>query len=341
VKRAQALSLRRFNTFGIAATARTAVQLEKREDLQDLAFDPQTDLVLGGGSNVLFAADVEGTVFLNRIRGMGIAAVDGDTVTVQANGGEIWHSLVLWSLEQGLSGLENLALIPGLVGAAPIQNIGAYGVELSDRLESVEAWDWQKGRLARFANADCGFSYRDSRFKSHDANRFLVTSISMRLDRAFTPVLDYSGVREQLQALRLDSPTAAQVSRAIMALRKRKLPDPARLGNAGSFFKNPVVSADAAEDLRTRFEGLPAHDAGAGAVKLSAAWMIERCGWKGHREGGAGVSDRHALVMVNHGGASGAEILSLAVKVARTVNAEFGVSLEPEPRIVGATWPSG
>jgi UDP-N-acetylmuramate dehydrogenase len=339
VKRAEGLSLGRFNTFGVPATARHAVQLDAPGDLQDLAFDPQTDLVLGGGSNVLFVADVEGTVFLNRIRGMGIAAIDDERVMVQANGGEIWHSLVLWSLEQGLSGLENLALIPGLVGAAPIQNIGAYGVELSDRVESVEAWDWQARRLVRFANDECAFAYRDSRFKSADPDRFFVTSINLRLDREFRPALAYAGVREQLQALKLDSPTAAQVCRAIIAIRKRKLPNPARMGNAGSFFKNPVVSPDMAEDLRKRYEGLPAHAAAPQAIKLSAAWMIEHCGWKGHREGAAGVSDRHALVLVNHGGASGADILSLAVRIAESVAAEFGVRLEPEPRIVGADWP--
>ena len=335
VKRAEALSLKRYNTFGVEAVARHAVQIDSVDDLAGLSFNPDSDLVLGGGSNTLFTGDIDGTVFLNRMRGARLIGVRDDSVLVEAGGGEIWHSLVLWTLAQGLSGLENLALIPGLVGAAPMQNIGAYGVELSDRLESLEAWDWEDGDFVRFANRDCGFSYRNSRFKSGDAGRFLITSITLRLDREFVPRLSYAGVREQLQALNIETPTAEQVSRAIIRIRKRRLPNPAKLGNAGSFFKNPVLHPDAAESLSKRFAGLPVRMLEGDMAKLSAAWMIEHCGWKGHREGPAGVSDRHALVLVNHGGASGGDILSLAARITRSVEQEFGVVLEPETRIVG------
>jgi UDP-N-acetylmuramate dehydrogenase len=331
------VSLRRYNTFGVRATARRLLAIESVDDLAGVSFDPATDLVLGGGSNVLLAGDVPGTVFLNRIGGMRITGTAGDETLVEAGGGCQWHSLVLWTLAQDLGGLENLSLIPGRVGAAPMQNIGAYGVELSDLLESVAAWDWQAGRPVRFSNRDCRFAYRDSRFRSEQPDRYLVTSISLRLRRCHAPNLTYAGLREELDAMGVAAPTPELVSRAVITIRRRKLPDPARIGNAGSFFKNPVLHPDRAESLRTRFDDLPVHIVTADSAKLSAAWMIEHCGWKGHREGDAGVSDLHALVLVNHGRATGREILALSKKIAASVLHEFGVVLEPEPRIVGAS----
>jgi UDP-N-acetylmuramate dehydrogenase len=335
MKAARGVSLQRYNCFGVPATAARAVQIDSLEDLRGQTFDPQRDLVLGGGSNVLLAGDIEGTVFLNRIRGMRLVALDEDSAVVEAGAGEIWHSLVLWSLAQGLNGLENLSLIPGLCGAAPIQNIGAYGVELADLLDSVEAWEWPAGRLVRIPNRDCGFGYRDSRFKSRDTQRYLITSIRLRLSRSFRPRLSYPGLIDQLAAMGIAEPSAQQVSRAVIALRKRRLPNPARLGNAGSFFQNPIVDPGQAETLRRRFEGLPVHDLGPRAAKLSAAWMIEHCGWKGYRDGDAGVSAQHALVLVNHGRASGQDILSLAGKIMQSVEETFGIRLQPEPVIVG------
>jgi UDP-N-acetylmuramate dehydrogenase len=334
MKQAEGISLRRYNTFGIDVRSNRVIQVDSLTDLPQIGFQPGRDLVLGGGSNVLLTADFPGMVLLNRLSGMRIVGEHNGTTLVEAAAGEIWHSLVLWSLANGLSGLENLSLIPGLTGAAPMQNIGAYGVELSDLLESVQAWDWQAERLVEFGQADCDFSYRDSRFKSRDAGRYLITHVRLRLSRVFRPRLGYAGLNEQLAAMELTDPSARQVSQAVIMLRKRKLPDPARIGNAGSFFKNPTVTAEQAEVLARRHEGLPVHSVSAQMAKLSAGWMIEQCGWKGYRDGDAGVSDRHALVLVNHGQVSGAEILDLANRITASVLETFGVQLQPEPTIV-------
>lgn len=328
-------SLQSLNTFGLDASAYALVEIESEEDVLALpGFDPARDLVLGGGSNVVFLSDVPGTVYLNRIRGLEIIGEDADTVTVEAGAGENWHELVLWSLVQGLNGLENLSLIPGSVGAAPIQNIGAYGVELASVLESVTAWDWLTSTWAVLERNDCKLAYRDSLFKSSGRDRFLITSVRLRLSRRFSPRIDYRGLAEELAGVEL---TAGAVSEAVIRLRRRKLPDPAVVGNAGSFFKNPVVDKALAEDLRVRHPGLPAWGLAGDQTKLSAAWMIQSCGLKGLRQGGAGVSEQHALVLVNTGGASGHDVGALTVKVQKSVFESFGVHLEAEPRLVQFT----
>jgi UDP-N-acetylmuramate dehydrogenase len=256
---------------------------------------------------------------------------------VRAEAGAGWDALVDWTLARGLAGLENLALIPGLVGAAPIQNIGAYGVEVAETIAVVEAWDRVERRALRLGHEDCAFGYRDSLFK-RVPERWIVTAVEFRLARSAPLRLDYAGVREELEAMGVTGPGPRDVAEAVRRLRRRKLPDPARIGNAGSFFKNPVVAQERAAQLRASFDGLPAYPAGAGLAKLSAAWLIEHCGWKGHRDGDAGIAAQHALVLVNHGLASGAELLALARRVAASVEERFGVRLEPEPRIVGARW---
>ena len=327
-------SLKALNSFGVEASAGLLLTIETEEDLLSLpAFDPGRDFVLGGGSNVLFASDVPGTVFLNRILGKEIISEHDDSVQVEAGAGEDWHQLVRWSLHQGLSGLENLSLIPGLAGASPIQNIGAYGVELSSVLEHVTAWDWQQSAWITLDRDGCLFTYRDSLFKSLEPDRYFITSIRLRLSRLFKPHLDYAGLRGELLSMGVDQATPEKVSDAVIRIRQKQLPDPAVTGNAGSFFKNPVVSMDEAELLRDRFPALPAWPAGADRAKLSAAWMIDQCGWKGARENDAAVSSRHALVIINHGGASGQQILALSNKIARSVLGEFGIQLEPEPKI--------
>ena len=325
-------SLKPFNTFGLDCRAAALVELESEEDLLAVpGFNPHRDFVLGGGSNVVLLDDVPGTVYLNRISGLEIIGEDGERALVEAGAGENWHGLVRWSLDQGLCGLENLSLIPGSVGAAPIQNIGAYGVELSSVLESVTAWDWRTGRWATLSREECRLGYRDSRFRSADAGRYLITSVRLSLSRSFEPRIDYPGLAEELDGTR---PTARAVSDAVIRLRRRKLPDPATVGNAGSFFKNPVIPRDQAEQLRSRHEALPAWPLGNGEVKLSAAWLIEACGLKGRQEGGARVSPQHALVLVNEGGASGHDVSALAVEVQKAVYETFGVRLEPEPLLV-------
>jgi len=338
MKRTPRASLKHLNSFSVEARASQLLELEIEHDLQtfttDHHFDPAHDLILGGGSNILFAGDVKGTVVLNRITGKRIVEDSNDEVLLEANAGENWHQLVLWALDQGLSGIENLSLIPGLAGAAPIQNIGAYGVELSDVLESMQALDLESGELHEFKHRDCHFAYRDSRFKSADAGRYLITRIRLRLQRNFVPKLGYKGINEELKIMGIDIPTAKQVSDAVVRIRRRKLPDPQFTGNAGSFFKNPVVSRATADLLAKDFASLPVYPAGKNEVKLSAAWLIEKCGWKGRSMGEAAVSDQHALVLINKGNATGSELLALADAIRESVQNQFGIELQPEPLIV-------
>jgi len=338
MKQTDNASLKHLNSFSVEARAARLLVLETEHDLQTFIdghqFDPRRDLILGGGSNVLFAGDVEGSVILNRVTGRKITADSEDQVLVEACGGENWHQLVLWCLEQGLSGIENLSLIPGLAGAAPIQNIGAYGMELSDVLDSLQALDLKTGEFREFDRENCQFAYRDSRFKSVDASRYLITRIRLALHRGFTPKLTYAGLGEELRSMGIESATAKQVGDAVIRIRQRKLPDPGLSPNAGSFFKNPIVESTVADLLKRDFEGLPVYAANNGKTKLSAAWMIDQCGWKGHRDGDAGVSEQHALVLVNHGNASGRQLLDLANAIVESVRSRFGVELQPEPRII-------
>jgi UDP-N-acetylmuramate dehydrogenase len=331
------------NTFGVAARAPLLVEVHDAAVLPGL-FDHAVPrdaavLVLGGGSNLLLAGDPEGAVLSLTGNAMQVIGGDDATAIVRADAGGEWHALVLWTLGHGLSGLENLALIPGTVGAAPIQNIGAYGVEVRERIHAVEAFERATGRTWRRAPDACGFAYRDSRFK-HEPERFVVTAVEFALPRTPQLRLGYAGLGEELAAMGVaGTPRPSQVAEAVCRIRRRKLPDPAVVGNAGSFFKNPIVPAAQAEALQAAHPALPVFRTGDEAVrKLSAAWLIDQCGWKGHRDGDAGVADRHALVLVNHGGASGAQLLALARRIAASVRERFGVALEPEPRIIGARW---
>ncbi|MCL6619363.1 MAG: UDP-N-acetylmuramate dehydrogenase [Thermomonas hydrothermalis] len=331
------------NTFGVRARAPMLVEVTDTAALPELAGyamlrDPAL-LVLGGGSNLLLAADPPGAVLTFNTCGISLLDASDRQALVRAEAGVVWHDFVLWTLGHGLSGLENLALIPGTVGAAPIQNIGAYGVEVCECVHAVEAFDRHTGRFVRLSPADCAFAYRDSVFKQQP-DRYWVTAVEFSLSRQFQPRLDYAGLAAELQAMGVtDPPRPAQVAEAVIRIRRRKLPNPAVLGNAGSFFKNPLVPQAQAEALRAEHPALPVYPAGDGVrCKLSAAWLIEQCGWKGHRDGDAGVSAQHALVLVNHGNASGADVLALARRIAASVQARFGVAIEPEPRLVGATW---
>jgi len=329
------------NTFRVDATTRCLAAVNDPAVLPEVLARPelrdQPLLVLGEGSNVLFVGNFDGVVLRPAWRSVHLSGDDGRVALVHAEAGYRWDALVDWTLERGLGGLENLALIPGLVGAAPIQNIGAYGVEVREFVTAVDAWDRQAGRSLRLGNGDCGFGYRDSVLK-RVPDRWIVTGVEFRLDRRREPVLEYAGVREELRALGTDRPGPAAIAAAVRRLRRRKLPDPARVGNAGSFFKNPVVPASCAEALRSEHPALPVYPAADGTSKLSAAWLIEACGWRGFRAGDAGISAQHALVLVNHGHATGAALLSLARRVADSVDERFGVRLEPEPRIVGAAF---
>ena len=334
--------LRARNTFGVAARAPVLVEVDDIASLPDAfarhAAADRPPLLLGGGSNLLFAGDPEGAVLSLSAAGIRIVDDHGTHAIVRAEAGAVWHDLVLWTLRQGLAGLENLALIPGTVGAAPIQNIGAYGVEVREFVHGVEAWEPAAARSMRLDRDACAFAYRDSRFK-READRFIVTAVEFALPRTPALRLDYAGICEELAAMGIDAPTPMQVCDAVCRIRRRKLPDPAVIGNAGSFFKNPIVPAALAEGLQQEHAGLPVFRGDAADNrKISAAWMIEACGWKGFREGDAGVAASHSLVLVNHGVATGAQLLSLARRIADSVQARFGVLIEPEPRIVGAAW---
>ncbi len=329
-------SLAEHNTFRVPARAAELAEVTDPGALPELLALPEIRerplLVLGDGSNLLFIGNFDGAVVLMDTRGIVELHNDGDSVLVRVAAGENWHGVVRWSLAQGLCGLENLSLIPGRAGAAPIQNIGAYGVELADNLISVEAYDSMVRETVRLEREQCGFRYRDSIFK-HTPERWIITAIELRLSRTPSLKLDYAGVRQELADTQVTKPTPKDVSAAVCRLRQRKLPDPAKIGNAGSFFKNPAVSESQAAELQKQFPGLPVFDAPTGR-KISAAWLIESCGWKGFREGDAGVSEKHALVLVNYGSASGAQIWSLAQRIRNSVQEKFGIRLEPEPRII-------
>ncbi|MGO4220814.1 UDP-N-acetylmuramate dehydrogenase [Lysobacter sp. TAF61] len=333
--------LDRRNTFGVAARAPWLAELRDAGDLPGLLSRPEfrerAPLVLGGGSNLLFAGDPDAPVLALTGQDVRVLRDDG-TAIVRADAGVQWHGFVMHTLDLGLAGLENLALIPGTVGAAPIQNIGAYGVEVRDFIHAVEAFEPASGQVHRLDAAACRFAYRDSVFK-HEPDRYIVTAVEFALPHAPTLKLDYAGIGDEIVAMGIAAPTARDVANAVIAIRRRKLPDPAVLGNAGSFFKNPIVAQAQAEALQAQYPALPVFRGNDGTTrKLPAAWFIEACGWKGHRDGDAGVAATHALVLVNHGHASGQQLLELAHRIADSVRERFDVAIEPEPRVIGAAW---
>nr|WP_286010390.1 UDP-N-acetylmuramate dehydrogenase [Serpens gallinarum] len=331
------LSLKPFNTFGVDVCAQLFAEAHDEAHVREaLALAAQRALpllVIGGGSNLLLTKDVEALVLRMASLGRRILSDDDQRVVVEAEAGEPWHPFVLWTLEQGLVGLENLSLIPGTVGAAPMQNIGAYGVEIKDVFAGLTALDRETGEVRDFALEDCAFGYRDSLFKQQPG-RWLILRVRFVLQRHSTLHLDYGPIRQRLEAQGVQAPTALDVSRAVCEIRSEKLPDPARLGNAGSFFKNPLVAAPLAERLRAEHPDLVAYPAANDQVKLAAGWLIERAGWKGFRDGDAGVHARQALVLVNYGQATGSQLLSLARRIQADITTKFGVTLEIEPNVL-------
>lgn len=329
--------LKPYNTFGVSVQARLFAEARTDDEVREaLALAAERGLplqVIGGGSNLLLTRDLDALVLRMASRGIRVLAEADGRVIVEAEAGEPWHPFVLWTLDQGLAGLENLSLIPGTVGAAPMQNIGAYGVEIKDVFVGLTALDRQSGELHEFGLDDCAFGYRESRFK-REAGRWVILRVRFALGRAAALHLDYGPVRQRLEAEGISAPTPRDVSRAICAIRSEKLPDPAQLGNAGSFFKNPVVPAAQAEALRQQYPDLVAYPQGEGLAKLAAGWLIDKAGWKGFREGDAGVHRLQALVLVNHGQATGEEIHALAGRIQADIAARFGVELEMEPNLL-------
>ena len=331
------VSLKAYNSFAVDVAARWFAEAHDDDQVREALVHAQQQqlpvLLLGGGSNMLLTADVEALVLRMASRGIRVLQDDGERVLVEAEAGESWHPFVQWTLQQGLVGLENLSLIPGTVGAAPMQNIGAYGVELKDLFAGLTALDRHSGELREFSLADCDFAYRDSLFK-REAGRWVILRVRFALSRTARLHLDYGPLRQRLAEQGMTTPTAVDVSRAICAIRSEKLPDPAVLGNAGSFFKNPMVSVELAQRLSAEHADLVAYPQADGRVKLAAGWLIERAGWKGFREGDAGVHRLQALVLVNYGQASGQQLLALAQRIQADIFRRFAVELEIEPNVL-------
>jgi len=331
--------LKAHNTFGFDVRSQWACRIEREAQLLAAVRDPRAAglprLVLGGGSNVVLTDDFAGLVLLVALRGRRIVREDAEAVYVEAAAGEPWHDFVAWTLAQGLPGLENLALIPGTVGAAPIQNIGAYGLEMCERFASLRAVELASGKTVEFDAQACAFGYRDSFFKREGRDRFVITSVVFRLPKVWQPRAGYADLARELAAngyaANGEQPVAKAIFDAVVAVRRAKLPDPLELGNAGSFFKNPVIDAAQFEALKSSEPDVISYAQPDGRVKLAAGWLIDRCGWKGRALGAAGVHERQALVLVNRGGACGADVLALARAIQRDVQARFGVELEAEP----------
>jgi UDP-N-acetylmuramate dehydrogenase len=329
------VSLRPYNTFGLPALAHTLVRVGSEADLRAVVDHPQLGrapkFILGGGSNIVLTRDVQALVLKVEIAGKRLVEERADAFVVEVGAGERWHDIVAWTLEQGWPGLENLALIPGTVGAAPVQNIGAYGVELQERFESLTAVDLMTGRTVTLTHEMCRFGYRDSVFKRELAGKSVITRVRLRLPRPWQPVLGYLELERRRAESGIAHPGPRQVFDWVCAIRQAKLPDPAQVGNVGSFFKNPVVSDVQCRDIIGRDPEIVHYPLPDGSIKLAAGWMIDACGWKGKSVGRAGVYDKQALVLVNRGGAIGAEVVTLARAIQESVYGRFGIRLEPEP----------
>jgi UDP-N-acetylmuramate dehydrogenase len=330
-------SLRDFNTFGLPAVAGTLVRVRSEADVRRVVDHPvrgsAPKFILGGGSNIVLTRDVGDVVLKVEVTGRRLVAQTDDAWIVEVGAGEPWHDVVAWTLSQGWPGLENLALIPGSTGAAPVQNIGAYGVELKDRFHSLDAVDLVTGRTVTLDAATCRFGYRDSVFKQALAGKSVITRVRLRLPRPWQPVIGYLDLERKRAETGIDAPDAQTVFDWVCAIRRAKLPDPAVIGNAGSFFKNPVVTPEQCRDIIGRDPEVVHYPMPDGSVKLAAGWLIDACGWKGKTVGRAGVYERQALVLVNRGGASGAEVVTLARAIQESVYGRFGIRLEPEPVI--------
>jgi UDP-N-acetylmuramate dehydrogenase len=333
----QAQSLTQYNTFGIDVTANYFTKIDSMptllEAIRYARKEQKTIRVLGGGSNILLTKNPDDFILHNGFTGIETVEENDDAIVLKIGAGENWHQTVLFCVENGYGGIENLSLIPGNVGASPIQNIGAYGVEVKDRIVSVEAVDLQTGEVETFANEECNFAYRDSIFKSQFPGKYMVKSVSFRLDKKNHQLLThYGAIAQELEIMGVKDPCIKDLSNAVISIRQSKLPDPRKLGNSGSFFKNPIVSKVQAEALLAKHPEAPNYPAGEN-VKFAAGWLIEQCGWKGKVVGNCGVHAKQALVLVNYGGATGQEIFDLSTEVLASVKAKFGVDLEREVNV--------
>lgn len=330
--------LQKYNTFGLAAYAEKWVEIHTENELQNLiqqGFIPKDApiRVWGGGSNILLTQDIKGWVLKNNIQGFEIEKEDAETVQIAVGSGVIWHEFVLYCIEKGWGGVENLSLIPGCVGAAPMQNIGAYGMEIKDVCVYTEGYFLRTGEKKRFTNAECQFGYRESIFK-REIKDFMITKVCFELKK--NPILytEYGDIQKELAQLPYQTYSIRDVSNAVIHIRQSKLPNPAEIGNAGSFFKNPTVSRTIFTGIQAQYPEMPHYNVGEDAIKIPAAWLIQQCNWKGKRFGNYGVHEKQALVLVNYGGAKGADILDLSSQIIASVKATFGIDLEREVNIM-------
>ncbi len=332
----QNISLRQFNTFGIDVSARYFAAFKNDDELAELLTPDSklTTLVLGGGSNILFTKNFDGLVLRNDIKGIGLIKEDMHYVYVKAGAGENWHQFVQYCLQRNWQGIENLSLIPGNVGASPMQNIGAYGVELKDVFYELEAFHIKEKKVRAFSVNDCAFGYRDSTFKNKLKDQFIILNVTFRLNKVPKFNTSYGAIEEELSQMGVKEITAKNISLAVMNIRSSKLPDPAKIGNAGSFFKNPAVIASKFDELKKNYPGIIGYANNNGTVKLAAGWLIEQCGWKGFRKGDAGCHSQQALVLVNYGNANGKEIYDLSQDIMLSVQKKFSVRLESEVNVV-------
>lgn len=336
----QNISLKQFNTFGIEAKAKLFADFSSLEKLQEILFYTQqlmpnsSKLILGGGSNLLFTKDVDGLVLKNEIGGIETVKEDDEFVYLRAGAGVVWHNFVQHCVEQNLGGAENLSLIPGNVGASPMQNIGAYGVEIKDVFEELEAYHINDKAVVKFSKEECAFGYRESVFKRQYKNQFIILNVTYKLRKQPLFNTSYGAINQELEKMGVKELSVKDISQAVINIRTSKLPDPKQIGNAGSFFKNPTVNKEKYDELRSSFPGIVAYANADGSMKLAAGWMIEQCGWKGYRKGDAGCHAKQALVLVNYGAATGKEIFDLSTEILQSVQAKFGVELEREVNIV-------
>ncbi|MEN8137749.1 MAG: UDP-N-acetylmuramate dehydrogenase [Bacteroidota bacterium] len=330
------ISLKEYNTFGIDVNAKQFVEVNTLEDLQQLySMNVLQDIfVIGGGSNMLLTGDIDKLVLKINIEGKELFEEGNNKVIVKACAGEDWPKFVLWSIGKGLFGLENLSKIPGNVGTSPIQNIGAYGVEMKDSFYKLEAFEIATGKIKTFYKNDCNFDYRESVFKNREKGKFIIVNVYFELEKEGEVNISYGVISKELQENGIINPTPRDVSDCVVKIRTSKLPDPAEIGNSGSFFKNPVISADSFRQIINSYPDVPSYVLEDGSVKVPAGWLVEKSGWKGFRKGDAGVHKNQALVLVNYGNATGAEIISLANDIKKDISKKFGIDLEIEVNVV-------
>ena len=328
-------SLKSFNTFGIDVMATSFVEVQNIEEVKSvLSNNKQPLLILGGGSNLLFTTDFEGLVIKNNLKGITVVEENDSEIYLRIGAGEVWHEFVLYSIENGYAGIENLSLIPGNVGASPMQNIGAYGVEVKDVITEVEALHLKDYSLNTFSNEACEFGYRSSVFKTSEKGNYFITAVTFKLNKQAKVNTSYGAIDSELKRLEIGNPTIKDVSRAVINIRSSKLPDPKKIGNSGSFFKNPVISEAQKNKILTNYPDAPNYSQPNGDFKMAAGWLIEKCGWKGKRIDNYGVHELQALVLVNYGGAKGSDVYSFSEQIIESVNSKFGIILEIEVNIL-------